>query len=125
MDKQKVKKKANGNEAINFYHDLFLEKFGEKPYINGGKDGRIFKNIVSQCGIEKTKELLEEFFNSDDGFIQESGYTAGVFQTQINKLLIGASGNKPVPAVKTAGSKKRDQIMRLMKSEPKDMLLEG
>ena len=51
------KKKVNGNEAINFYHDTFLEKFGEKPMINGGKDGQILKRIVKQYGIEKSGTL--------------------------------------------------------------------
>lgn len=111
------KTKVNGNEAMNSYHDAFFAKFGEKPLIRGGKDGKLLKEIVGLYGIEKTKNLLREFFDSEDEFIQQTGYTIGVFYGQVNKLLIVLSGKKPVQKSKTSGSENRNQILRLMSKD--------
>jgi len=72
---------------IDYYHDQFLSKFEEKPIIDGGKDGAIIGKLLKTHSLERLKELINAFFNSKDPFIQQSGYTIGVFKTQINKLL--------------------------------------
>lgn len=77
---------------INYYHDRFLSLFGEKPVIDGGKDGMIVKRLLGTYGFERLKGLLDAFFESQDPFIQKSGYTIGVFKTQINKLLTERGG---------------------------------
>ena len=81
--------------AIDYYHDKFKSRFGEKPIISGKKDGNLIKQVVSKYGIKKTKELLDKFFEVDDKFIQQSGYTIGVFYTQVNKLLTLQAGKTP------------------------------
>ena len=77
---------------IDYYHDRFLSLFGEKPIIDGGKDGAIVKRLLGTYGFERLKGLLDAFFESQDPFIQKSGYTIGVFKTQINKLLTERGG---------------------------------
>ncbi len=81
--------------AIDYYHDKFKDRFGEKPIISGKKDGNLIKQVVNKYGIKKTKELLDKFFEVDDKFIQQSGYTIGVFYTQVNKLLTLQAGKTP------------------------------
>lgn len=88
---QKQKKQEQKNPEvkifIDYYHDKFLKKFGEKPVIEDGKDGKIIKRLLNSYGLEKLKTLLDTFFESDDPFIINSGYTIGAFRSQINKLL--------------------------------------
>ena len=74
---------------IDFYHTIFKEKFGSSPMIQGAKDGSIVKRLLKQNPLEELKILLLRMFDSDDSFILGSGYTIGVFQSQINKLKIG------------------------------------
>ena len=74
---------------IDHYHNTFLERFNEKPMIDGGKDGKIIKSLLGTYEIDLLKELLDKFFNSTDEFILRSGYTIGVFKSQINKLIAG------------------------------------
>jgi hypothetical protein len=74
---------------IDYYHNSFKEKFGTNPLIENGKDGKIVKELLSHFGIEHLKFLLKQFFESDDRFILESGYTIGVFRSQVNKLNLG------------------------------------
>lgn len=76
------------SNLIRYYHSKFVDKFGEKPTIDGGKDGRLLKGLLRTYGEEKLKGLIDRFFDSDDSFITNSSYTMGVFKTVINKLLI-------------------------------------
>jgi len=82
-------KKTNPDikKFLDFYHENFLEKFNEKPVIDGGKDGAIVKRLLSTYGLDRLKGLLLAFFKSDYPFILSSGYTIGVFKSQINKLI--------------------------------------
>lgn len=74
------------------YYELFQAKFGIKPQIEGGKDGAIASGIIKKYGLERSSALLRAFFSSLDPFIQKSGYTIGVFRSQVNKLLVDLSG---------------------------------
>lgn len=87
-------KNVKKNTLIDFYHDLFLEKFGVKPSINGAKDGAIFKKLLGTYSDEQLRELLKKFFASEDKFIKDSGYTVGVFKSVLNKLLIDGKQNQ-------------------------------
>ena len=72
---------------IDYYHDGFVKKFGEKPVISGAKDGNMFKKLLESYPEEKIKAWIDAFFVSQDPFILQSGYTLGVFYSQINKFL--------------------------------------
>lgn len=74
---------------IDLYHDAFMAKFGEKPLIQGAKDGSNVKRLLGFIPFDQLTILLQRFFESDDSFIMSSGYTLGVFYSQINKLKIG------------------------------------
>lgn len=97
------KKKENKNKEsishsetkifLSFYKEKFTECFGTEPQIEWGKDGSITNKLLKTIPIDELKSLLEAFFASEDKFIQGSGYTIGVFKTQINKLKIGTPGH--------------------------------
>lgn len=85
--------------AIDFYHDEFEKVFGATPMIDGAKDGKLMKSIVSKYGLEKTKNLITAFLKSDDSWIENTGRTIGVFKTQINKLIIPEKPKVRIPAL--------------------------
>jgi len=80
---------------IDYYFNRFTEKFGTKPVIEGGKDGAIFKKLLSFKTEDELRKLLDAFFESTDPFITNSSYTVGVFKSQINKL-VTSQGRKQV-----------------------------
>lgn len=86
----KEDKKIKKNTVMDYYYELFVDRFGVKPFINGGKDGALLKKVVSTYGDEKTRGLLADFFASEDRFIRESGYSIGAFVSQVNKLVIAS-----------------------------------
>ena len=75
---------------LTFYAQQFKNEFGTDPVIEWGKDGKIIKGLLKFIPLENLKNLLNKFFSSEDKFIQKSGYTIGVFKSQLNKLKIGA-----------------------------------
>jgi hypothetical protein len=71
--------------------DHFYKKFKDvmgKAYVaNFGKDGAIFKDLIAVIGDDDVIKAVDRFFISEDDFIKKSGYTVGVFKSQINKLV--------------------------------------
>lgn len=78
-------------KIIDYHHDLFLKKFGNKPNENYGKVGNLIKTALEKYDEEIIKTLLDRFFVSKDDWICKSGYGFGAFFSQINKLLIGGN----------------------------------
>ena len=90
----KKKESISHSEVKKFlthYGERFEFHFKTKPIIEWGKDGSLIKNLLKTIPLKELMELLESFFCSEDKFIQKSGYTTGVFKSQINKLKIGNS----------------------------------
>jgi len=79
-------------QVLDYYHDMFVAQFGERPVINGRKDGAIVKSLLQTRDLDQLLGLLDAFFASPDPWIKQSGYTLGVFKSQINKLLTQAKG---------------------------------
>lgn len=82
-------KNPDVKECIDFYYQAFNKQFGNPPIIEGPKDGKLIKSLLKTIPLNELKSLFKKFFDSDDPFIQKSGYTIGVFKSQINKLRIG------------------------------------
>lgn len=71
------------------YRDLFVAKFNEDPTINWGKDGALLKKLLAaNHSKDRISRLLLDFFESEDSFIEQSGYTIGAFYSVFNKLLV-------------------------------------
>jgi hypothetical protein len=66
----------------------FERRFGERMFIDWGKDSKIIKNLLSIYDADKLKELWDIFLDSNDQFVLKAGKTIGVFKTQINRLLM-------------------------------------
>ena len=89
LTKERLSRNPDIKKFIDHYHDKFLDRFNEKPMIDGGKDGKIIKTLLGTYDLEILKEFLDRFFDSTDPFILQGGYTIGVFKSQINKLIAG------------------------------------
>jgi len=74
--------------AIDYYHVRFLEKFDVKPDIKGAKDATILARVVKNYGLDRTRQMIDAFLDSDDSFISSSGWSLGIFSCVINKLLL-------------------------------------
>lgn len=81
---------------VRLFNALHVEKFGMPAAIKGAKDGGIIKALLQQREEGDIASLMRAFFVSPDPFIRQAGYTIGVFQSQIGKL-IAQAGPRLVP----------------------------
>lgn len=86
----KVDKQPSVREFLKFFGELWKEKVGKgNTYVcNFGKDGKLIKALLKIYSYEELSVLAAKFFDSEDEFIQRSGYTIGVFYSQISKLVV-------------------------------------
>ncbi len=99
---ERIKKKTlrdSPNPAVKVFIDYFVQLVKEKtgaPYsVNEGKDGKLVKNLLRDHPLDRLKELARSFFRSRDPFIEKSGFTIGVFSSQINTLAQKISRRDP------------------------------
>jgi phage replication O-like protein O len=83
-------------EFIQFYRKEFNNRFGWEPIVTWGKYGKLYKEPIKQYGLDKLKELLITFFDTNDEFYRKAGYTLDVFHSQINKLITSKAKVDPV-----------------------------
>ena len=114
---------------IDFAYEQFKVKTGEPLHIIGGKDGKTVKSLLGTYDLEKLKRLWDTFLQSKDPFILQAGFSLGVFQSQINKLLTQPQGGTPTPqrgSSKTAGNwirlaERERARQEALKNEPKKL----
>ena len=79
-------KDSRVKEFFTWWEAEYQKRFGEPYVFNGGKDGKLIKDLLRTIPLPKLKELTSRFFSSEDKWLQTAGYTIGVFASQINKL---------------------------------------
>jgi hypothetical protein len=91
LNNNKTNNTLSPKPTIEYFIKKFKEKHGLDPVINWAKDSKLIKTLLNSRTQEEIKTLIDKFFASEDKFIKESGYSIGVFYSQINKML--TSGN--------------------------------
>jgi hypothetical protein len=88
-------------EFTDYYCRSFEDHFQQKYAFAKAKDGQSVKRILAgPHSIDQILELIKRFFESDDAWIRDTGYTITAFESQINKLAI--NNGKQMPKSKQA-----------------------
>ena len=75
-------------EFIDWWHQEYRKRFSNPYRFNGGKEGRLIKDLLRDYALPKLQDLATRFLDSKDPWVREhGGYTIGVFASQINKLI--------------------------------------
>jgi len=76
------------NRAI---FDRYVERYqtitGEKPHIDGARDGRLIKELLGQHDETTVLAALDAFFEYADDFVKGKGYAFPLFKSQFNACL--------------------------------------
>ncbi len=94
---KKAKAKATESAvpgAIDLYHELFRGKFGFKPRIRGGKDGKHFKELIATWGRDDVLELVRVFFTTTDPRVTRCDYSVGALYALAQGLMIDMRGGR-------------------------------
>lgn len=92
-----TRKEPTGDHAefVRYFCESCERIVGIKYLFQGKKDGQKVKEILSQLkSLDLAKAFVDEFFAMDDPFFEKSGYTIGVFSTQLNKIAQRLAANK-------------------------------
>jgi hypothetical protein len=84
----KPKEENPVKQFMKYFFDSFEKVHGKKYVANFGKDGKIAKDLLKIIPLGEAKLLVDRFLTSKDTFIVNSGFTFGVFRSQINKLRV-------------------------------------
>jgi hypothetical protein len=77
------------------YHDCFVLKFGVKPDIDGGRDGKILSSLIKSHGAGEVIELLHFFFEHPPDWVQKNGkFTLTTFKGIYTELLAQSCNSK-------------------------------
>lgn len=85
IEENTLQKNSEIKLFIDHWFSLFQTKFSKK-YLVTSKDTKITQSLLKSIPLSELQNLSITFFESNDDFIKKSGYTIGVFSTQINKL---------------------------------------
>ena len=86
LTKDTITKDIPTIEIRDYFYSSHKHCFNKDYIPHYGKDGAIFKRLLAVITLEELKGLVNKFFASQDKFVQEAGFTVGVFESQINKL---------------------------------------
>jgi len=81
-------------EFLKYHGGLFRGKFGETFKPTFGREGAAIKRLLKTYSLEDLKKYDEIFFRMKDPFIEGSGYTLGILENQINKVVVEAKKEK-------------------------------
>ena len=72
---------------LTHYDAAYTQKFGVRYPLNPGKDAALAKQLLALYSLEQLTGWIDAFLASDDDFIQQSGYTFGVFRACLSKII--------------------------------------
>ncbi len=90
---KKNKSEPETKKLLNYFQQRHSEIFETPILINWGKDGSLAKKMIATFGIDSSLEMVNVFFETNDGFIKKTGYSFGVFFACANKLAKSNSEN--------------------------------
>jgi hypothetical protein len=96
------------NDFKKTFAEMHEHRTGQKYIWSHAKDGALIKSMLEAVEIGVLQCKAAAFFQSKDKFIQDAGYTLGVFKSQLNKLTIPKqSTRREQPAI---SPEKREQM---------------
>ncbi len=68
---------------VDAYHDRYVQAFGKKPHIVGGKHGTLAKRLLSTADLPELLDCLDRYFADRDPFVRKAGWTLEVFESRL------------------------------------------
>jgi hypothetical protein len=72
---------------LSHYDAAFAKKFGVKYPISASKDAALAKQLLALYTLDQLTAWVDDFFALEDEWIEKSGYSFGVFRSQLGKVI--------------------------------------
>ena len=79
---------------LSHYDEAYQRKFGARYPISPSKDCALAKRLLGLYTAEQLEGWMEQFFDSHDAFILQSGYTFGVFSACLSKVIVASTDQR-------------------------------
>ena len=105
-------------ELMERFDVLHKQLLGVPAVFHRGKDGLCLTKLCRSHGIDLVCELMDAFFASRDPFIQQAGYTIGVFFACFAKLIAQRFADRlPAPETQTPRTAAQTTLRTLRRAE--------
>jgi hypothetical protein len=74
-------------ELLTHFDGLYQSKVGAKYPVNGGKDGKLLKDLRAIYSDADITRFMDAFFKMDDPFFAEAGWSLGCFRSCLPKVI--------------------------------------
>jgi len=91
-DTMRRDKKSDHSRFVEWYYNIYMEKFGVK-YKFTGKDAKLIQGLLNDYPLEELKKIAGIYLNSKDDFVINSGYSIGVLNLRANAIAIKERGS--------------------------------
>ena len=82
-------------ELASFFDARYQQHTGTRYPFNGGKDGKLLKDLREIYSDEQIRTFMAAFFTLDDPFIEQAGYSIGVFRGCLPKVIAHLARQQP------------------------------
>ncbi len=72
---------------LSYFDVLYQRKIGARYPVNGGKDGKLLKDLRAIYSDMEIEAFMAAFFLMDDPFFREAGYSLGCFRACLPKVI--------------------------------------
>jgi len=104
--RENPEEKAPTKELLTYFDELHKQTFHLPAAITGGKDAALIAKLCHSYPPDLIRTLMGAFFASTDPWIQQAGYTVGVFHVSVAKLIARQNQHLLPPADHSAGRPK-------------------
>lgn len=81
---------------LSHYDAAFTKKFGNRAPILA-KDAALAKRLLGLYTLEQLQGWVDRFFEMDDRWIQQTGYSFGVFSASLGKVIVRSRPKTETP----------------------------
>ena len=74
-------------ELLTIWDGLYTKKAGARYPVNGGKDGKLLKDLRAIYSDEDIARFMRAFFEMDDDFFAQAGWSLGCFRSCLPKVI--------------------------------------
>lgn len=81
---------------VKAFCDAYERHVGTKYPFNGGKDGKLLKDLLAIYPPDQLETFIAAFFEMDDEFFADAGHSLGVFRSCLPKVIAYVNkGSRP------------------------------
>jgi hypothetical protein len=111
----------NPRELLTVFDRAYQDRFGVRAPLTGAKDGKLASELLKLYQPVDLERWVRAFFQIPDPFIQQSGYTFGVFKACLGKVIAYAERRQAVMADPREGAM-RQKIASRKEAELRDAM---